>query len=89
MFEQGYTPRGWNRGCGVELALPPRFPGIRTYGELCRLRTTHVDVVERGITHTVKFTSDDIPQVRAWLMWWYAENPKMQVWVKEQFKGRV
>ena len=89
MFEPGYTPRGWKRGCAIDLALPPNFPGVRTYGEMCRGKVGRIMVVERGATHTVKFTSDDVPQVRAWLMWWYEGSEQMRKWVAEQFKGRV
>lgn len=86
MFEPGYTPRGWERGCTLDVALPPRFKGVRTFGEMQRA-TGLVDVVRMGQTHTVKFTSDDVPQLRAWLMWWYAYEPRKVAEIKAHFRG--
>lgn len=89
MFEPGYTPRGWRRGCTIDVALPPRVHGVRTYGEMRRVQTTRIDVITPMETHTVKFTSDDIVQLHSWLMWWYANDVRAQAQVRAKFQGWV
>lgn len=87
MFEPGYTPRGWVRGCTLDVALPPRFPGRRTYGEMVRGRVGLIEVISPTETHTVKFTSDDVPQLKAWLRWWYGHAPRRLAEIDAHFRG--
>lgn len=88
MFEPGYTPRGWVRGCTIDLALPPRFPGHRTYGRMQRAVPpgTLIEVISPTETHTVNFCSDDMPQVKAWLRWWYGHEPKRMAEIDIKFR---